>query len=85
MDPSLLDQLVDTPITLTLNARQFRLLHQWLEVEMHGRTAELAPLAPEGQSHAEAAQHLRELDEVLIAIRDAYHQAAAKLNVAIDR
>lgn len=84
MDPALLEKLVEPPVTITLNTRQFALLIKWLEVEMLGRTEKLGPMKPDSQGYAEAEQHLRELDEVLSAIRDAYEQAAEKLNIAID-
>ena len=85
MDPALLEKLIKIPITITLSAYQFGLLIRWLEVEMLGRTVKMGPKEPDSQDDAEAAQHLRELDEILAAIRDAYRQTAAKLNIAIDR
>ena len=84
MDLKGLDRLAQTPITLTLNARQFALLIEWLQVETLGRTEQRGLLEPEGQDHAQAAQRLRELDEVLATIRAAYQQAAQRLGIDLN-
>ena len=46
MDPALLKKLSETPVTIALNARQFRLLLEWLQVETLERTQELTPYKP---------------------------------------
>jgi hypothetical protein len=84
MDPAHLEKLVETPVTLTLNAYQFGLLLQWLQVETLERAGELKPMEPEGQTHAQAAQQLQELDAILATIRAAYRQAAQELNIPLD-
>ena len=72
MDPARLKKLSETPVTIALNARQFRLLLEWLQVETLERTVELKPLEPDGQAYAQAVQQLQELDAILAAIRAAY-------------
>ena len=84
MDPAHLKKLAETPVTLTLNAYQFGLLLQWLEVETLERTVEIEPMEPDGQAHAQALQQLQELDGILASIRAAYRQAAQKLNIPMD-
>ena len=84
MDPAHLKKLVETPVTLTLNAYQFGLLLQWLEVETLERTGELQPMEADGQAYAQALQRLQELDGILASIRAAYRQAAQKLNIPLD-
>ena len=84
MDPAHLKKLVETPVTLTLNAYQFGLLLQWLQVETLERSGELKPLEPDGQAHAQAVQQLQELDAILAAIHAAYRQAAQELNIPLD-
>jgi hypothetical protein len=84
MDPAHLNQLIETPVTLTLNAYQFGLLLKWLQVQTLERAAELKPMEPEGQAHAQAAQQLQELDAILALMRAAYRQAAQKLNIPLD-
>jgi DNA-binding transcriptional LysR family regulator len=84
MDPTLLKKLSETPITIALNGRQFRLLLEWLQVETLERTRELKPLEADRQAHAQAVQYLQELDEILAAISAAYRQAAEKLNLSLD-
>jgi hypothetical protein len=84
MDPAHLKKLAETPVTLTLNAYQFGLLLQWLQVETLERPAELPPREPEGQAHAQAVQQLQELDGILATIRAAYRQAAQKLNIPLE-
>jgi hypothetical protein len=74
MDPVHLKKLVETPVTLTLNAYQFGLLTEWLQVETLERTVEHKPLEPEGQAYAQAAQHLQELDAILASMRAVYRQ-----------
>jgi hypothetical protein len=76
MDPVRLKQLIETPVTLTLNAYQFGLLMKWLQVETLERTVELNPMESDGQEHAQAVQQLQELDAILASLRAAYRQAA---------
>ena len=84
MDPAHLKKLAETPVTLTLNAYQFGLLLQWLQVETLERSGELKLMAPDGQAYAQAVQHLQELDAILATIRAAYRQAAQELNIPLD-
>jgi hypothetical protein len=84
MDPAHLNELVQTPVTLTLNAYQFGLLTKWLQVETLERTVELKPLEPDGQAYAQAVQHLQELDGILASMRAVYRQAAQQLNIPLD-
>jgi hypothetical protein len=84
MDPVHLKKLVKTPVTLTLNAYQFGLLLQWLQVETLERAGEIKPLEPDGQAYAQAMQQLQELDAILATIRAAYRQAAQELNIPLD-
>ena len=84
MDPAHLKKLVETPVTLTLNAYQFGLLLQWLEVETLERSVKLEPMEADGQAYAQALQRLQELDGILATIRAAYRQAAQKLNIPLD-
>ena len=83
MNPEHLETLVETPVTLTLNAYQFGLLLQWLQVETLERSGELKPLEPDGQAYAQAVRQLQELDAILAAIRAAYRQAAQELNIPL--
>ena len=84
MEPAHLDKLMATPVTVTLNAYQFGLLIQWLQVETLERSVELQPLEPDGRAYAQALQHLQELDAALASLRAAYQQAAQKLNIPLD-
>ena len=84
MDPAHLNQLIETPVTLTLNAYQLGLLNQWLQVQTLESSGELKSMEPDGQAHAQAAQQLQELDAILATIRAAYRQAAQELNVPLD-
>ena len=84
MDPAHLKKLVETPVTLTLNAYQFGLLLKWLQVETLERAVALKPMEPDGQAYAQAVQQLQELDGILAAIRAAYRQAAQKLDIPLD-
>ena len=84
MDPALLKKLSETPVTLALNAYQFGLLIQWLQVETLERTAELQPVEPDGQAQAQALQQLQELDAILSSLSAAYRQVAQKLNIPLD-
>jgi hypothetical protein len=84
MDPVHLKKLVETPVSLTLNAYQFGLLLQWLQVETLERSGELQPLPLDGQAYAQAMQRLQELDGILATIRAAYRQAAQELNIPLD-
>jgi hypothetical protein len=84
MDPARLKKLSETPVTIALNARQFRLLLEWLQVETLERTVEIEPMEPEGQAYAQAVQQLQELDAILASIRAAYRQAAQRLNIPLD-
>jgi hypothetical protein len=84
MDPAHLNKLMETPVTVTLNAYQFGLLLQWLQVETLERSVEISPMQPDGQAHAQAMQQLQELDAILASIRAAYRQAAEKLNIPLD-
>ena len=84
MDPAHLQKLAETPVTLTLNAYQFGLLLQWLQVETLERSGELPPMQADGQAYAQAVQHLQELDGILATIRAAYRQAAQELNIPLD-
>jgi hypothetical protein len=76
MDPVHLKKLVETPVTLTLNAYQFGLLLQWLQVETLERTGEVNPMESDGQAHAQAVQQLQELDAILGSLRAAYRRVA---------
>ena len=84
MDPALLKKLSETPVTIALNARQFRLLLEWLQVETLERTQELTPLQADGQAHAQAVQQLQELDAILASLSAAYRQVAEKLKLSLD-
>jgi hypothetical protein len=76
MDPVHLKKLVETPVTLTLNAYQFGLLLQWLQVETLERAGEINPMESDGQAHAQAVQQLQELDAILGSLRAAYRRVA---------
>ena len=84
MNPAILKQLSETPITIALNGRQIRLLLEWLQVETLERTRELPPLQADARAYAEAVQDLQELDAVLAAFGAAYRQAANRLNLPLD-
>jgi hypothetical protein len=84
MDPVRLKQLIETPVTLSLNAYQFGLLLQWLQVEALDRTVEINPMQPDGQASAQAVQQLQELDAILASLSAAYRQVAEKLNIPLD-
>jgi hypothetical protein len=84
MDPARLKKLIETPVTVTLNAYQFGLLIQWLQVETLERTVEINPMQPDSQAYAQAVQQLQELDAILASIGAAYRQAAEKLNIPLD-
>jgi hypothetical protein len=84
VDPAHLKKLAETPVTLTLNAYQFGLLLQWLQVQTLERPAGLPPMEPEGQAEAQAAQYLQELDATLASMRAVYRQAAQQLNIPLD-
>jgi hypothetical protein len=84
MDPAHLKKLAETPVTLTLNAYQYGLLLQWLQVETLERTVKIEPMEPDGQAYAQAVQQLQELDAILASIRAAYRQAAEKLNIPLN-
>ena len=84
MEPAHLDKLMETPVTVSLNAYQFGLLIKWLQVETLERTAELQPVQPDSQAHAQAMQQLQELDAILASVRAAYRQAAQELNIPLD-
>jgi hypothetical protein len=85
MDPAALKKLIETPISITLNAHQFGLLIKWLEIETLGRTVEMDPMEPGSEAYAQAAQQLQDLDEILATISAAYKQEAEKLNIATMR
>jgi hypothetical protein len=84
MDPTHLKKLVETPVTLTLNAYQFGLLTEWLQVETLERSGEIQPMEPDSQAYAQAVRHLQELDGILASIRAVYRQAAQELNIPLD-
>jgi hypothetical protein len=84
MDPAHLSKLIQTPVTLTLNACQFGLLLKWLQVETLERAVEIKPMEPDGQAYVQAVQQLQELDGILASIRAAYRQAAQKLNIPLE-
>jgi hypothetical protein len=84
MDPARLKQLIETPVTVTLNAYQFGLLIQWLQVETLERTVEINPTQPDGQAYARAVQQLQELDAILASISAAYRRVAEQLNIPLD-
>ena len=84
MDPAHLDKLMETPVTVSLNAYQFGLLIKWLQVETLERSAELQPVQPDSQAHAHALQQLQELDAILSSLSAAYRQVAQKLNIPLD-
>jgi hypothetical protein len=84
MDPAHLNQLMETPVTLTLNAYQFGLLIKWLQVETLDRTVKIEPMEPDSQAHAQAVRQLQELDAILASNRAAYRQAAQGLNIPLD-
>jgi hypothetical protein len=75
---------METPVTVTLNAYQFGLLLQWLQVETLERSVEIPPMQPDGQAHAQAVQQLQELDAILASLSAAYRQAAQELNIPLD-
>jgi hypothetical protein len=84
MDPARLKKLIETPVTVTLNAYQFGLLIQWLQVETLERTVEINPTQPDGQAYARAVQQLQELDAILASISAAYRRVAEQLNIPLD-
>ena len=84
MEPAHLNKLMETPITLTLNAYQFGLLITWLQVETLERTVEIQPMKPDSQAYAQAMQQLQELDAILASLSAAYRQVAQKLNIPLD-
>ena len=84
MEPAHLNKLMETPITLTLNAYQFGLLITWLQVETLERTVEIQPMKPDSQAYAQAMQQLQELDAVLASLSRAYRQVAQELNIPLD-
>jgi hypothetical protein len=81
MDPVHLKKLVETPVTLTLNAYQFGLITEWLQVETLERSGEIQPMEPDSQAYAQAVQQLQELDGILASMRAVYRQAAQELNI----
>jgi hypothetical protein len=84
MDLAHLKKLVEAPVILTLNAYQFGLLLQWLQVETLERSVERQPMGPDSRAYAQALQRFQELDGILASIRAAYRQAAQKLNIPLD-